>query len=439
MVLYDPQEFGGLEEYVTTLAIGLQQKGHPTSILSATWVPPDNQYYRRLRENKVPIVQAPRWISYPASNWETKEKILRAVLWILTPLIFFLAGMLYLQRRGSWQGALTSAHGWLRGQLQGHFIGPDRRKPLTRFLLTWWRLRWHPDLLHIQGYVETLLFVIEWAHAHRIPVVYEEHQTPDPQFDWWKDFHKFINKATAVVAVSEKSAQALRSVGGVTQPIVVRSPLLPDPIKPSWRDELRQSRNQDTINVTTISRLYVTKGLNYLLQAMVHIIQKHPATQFRVYGDGELRQELLDYAEELGLDGEAIFAGAFTRRNELSQIMSQTDIFVLPSILEGQPLGLVEAMAYGCPIVAASVGGIPELIQDGVNGLLCPPHDSTGLAERINILIENPDLRHRLGCEARRSYERGPFQPADVCNHFISIYTNVLNQSTVLQPHESVG
>ena len=99
-----------------------------------------------------------------------------------------------------------------------------------------------------------------------------------------------------------------------------------------------------------------------------------------------------------------IFVGAFTSREELSRIMAGTDIFLMSSILEGQPLGVVEAMAYGCPIVTTAVGGIPELIQDGVNGLLCPPEDPQCLAEKIKLMLDDdPALRQRLGTAARAS------------------------------------
>jgi glycosyltransferase involved in cell wall biosynthesis len=177
-----------------------------------------------------------------------------------------------------------------------------------------------------------------------------------------------------------------------------------------------------------VARLDIAKGLVYLLEAIVQVQQVHPATQFRVYGDGRLREDLLAYADRLGLDGKAIFAGAFTRREELSAIMAQTDIFVMSSILEGQPLGVVEAMAYGCPIVVTSVGGIPELIEEGENGLLCEPKDPECLARKICTLIEDPALRSRLGHAARRSYEMGPYQPASVCDHFVTIYQKVLQQ-----------
>jgi glycosyltransferase involved in cell wall biosynthesis len=426
MVIYDMQEFGGLEEYAVTLAVGLQQEGHQVSILSAAWVPTDNQYLRRLREHELPIVQLPKWLSHPASHWPTKEKILALVMRLSAPLVFLLGAGLYLLKRFSWRQSFTSAQGWLRRQLMSRIIGPDRRKPLARLLLSLWRFRWLPDLLHIHGYTTNLLFAIEWANAKRLPVVYEEHQTPDARFDWWQGFQQSINKATTVVAVSEKSAEALRVVCGVTRPVVVRAPLLLDPMAGGWRNKTRRGQDNKPLQITTVARLYVTKGLTYLLEAIARIRQTHPATQFKVYGEGSLRQELLAYASKLGLDGNAIFVGAFTDREALSQIMAQTDIFVMSSILEGQPLGLVEAMAYGCPIVATRVGGIPELINDGVNGLLCEPGDSACLAQRIQTLIENPAFRSRLGQAARQSYEQGPFQPTSVCDHFISIYNEVL-------------
>lgn len=438
MVLYEPQEIGGLEEYAATLAIGLQQRGHPVSVLCTTWTPPTNQYLRRLRAEGVRVVQVPKWLSRPASHWPTKQRILALLLRCATPLIYVLAAALYWRRRCAWSQAYTSAYGWLRGQVQRRLTGPDRRQPLARLLLAWWRWRWRPDLLHIQGYTTTLLFAVEWAAAQQLPVVYEEHQTPDAQFDWWQGFHQSINKAATVIAVSEMSAQALRIIGGVTQPIVVRNPLLPDPVHAGWHKQLCTDLNRTGLTVTTVARLYVTKGLTYLLDAIVQVQALHPTTRFAVYGDGDLRQSLLAYAEQLGLDGASIFVGPFTSREELAQIMARTDLFVLPSLLEGQPLALVEAMAYGCPIVTTPVGGIPELIEDGVNGLFCQPKDAADLAAKINLLIADPVLRQQLGAAARRSYQQSPFQPAALCKHLIAIYHEVLyrEKAKVEKHHE---
>ena len=426
MILTDMNEFGGAEEIAATLAISLQQQGHQISFISTGWVPPDNQYLGQLAKNNVKFVRYPQWILRPASHWPTKEKTVAKVMWLLTPFIYLLGGILFLLRRRSWGQSLASSRGWLQGQV-GRIIGPDRRKPLTRLLLHWWHWRWRPDLLHVHGYTNSLLYVIEWAHTKKLPVIYEEHQTPDANFNWWEGFQQSINKADVVVAVSEKSAQSLRTVCGVTQPVVVMNPNVSDPFALGWQRDGKLRQNDEPVHLTTVARLYVTKGLTYLLESMARVKATHPSAQFRIYGDGPLRQKLLTYADQLGLDGDQIFVGAFTRQ-ELPAIMAQTDIFVISSILEGQPLALVEAMSYSCPIVTTSVGGIPELIEDGINGLLCPPSDPECLAQKIRTLIDDPALCLRLANAARQSYEQGPFQPKVVCDQFVSIYQEVLNR-----------
>jgi glycosyltransferase involved in cell wall biosynthesis len=231
-----------------------------------------------------------------------------------------------------------------------------------------------------------------------------------------------------VVAVSDTSAEALRDICGVTQPIVVRSPLLPDPVASGWKRNGTSRDSNYRLQVTTVARLDVPKGLTYLLDAIVRVRKVYPGVIFKVYGDGGLRRELLAYADRLGLDGNAIFVGSFTDRDELSKIMAKTDIFVMSSILEGQPLAVIEAMAYGCPIVATAVGGVPEVIEDGVNGLLCAPRDPNCLSEKICALIEDPVLRETLGRAAREFYEQGPYESEAVSEHFVSIYQQAIKE-----------
>lgn len=429
MVLYDMQEFGGLEEYATTLSIELQGRGHPVSILSTAWVSPVNQYLRRLRENGISFVQLPRWISHPASDWQTKETILNIVTWLFSPFILLMGIPLMFIRKQSGADALRSARNWFRGQAMKRFIGPDWRKPFTRLMLGFWKLFWRPDILHIQGFTNLtgLLFVLDWAHSHKLRVVYEEHQTPDSQVDWWDEYRRSINKADVVVAVSEKSAEVLRNVCGVTQPIAIQGPLVPDPVASGFETSLR-SNHTGAIQLTALARLVPVKGLVHLLDALKMVREKYPATRLKVYGEGPLRDELLAHASRLGLDGNEILMGAFTDRDELAGIMQETDVFVMPSLLEGQPVSLVEAMSYSRPILASAVGGIPELIKDGVNGMLCMPGDADRLAEKISRLIEDPSLRVRLGTAARKSYEQGPFQPASVCDNFLKIYESILQR-----------
>jgi len=436
MVLHDPQPFGGLEEYAVTLALCLQQKGNSVSVLSTTWVPPENQYIKRLRDARIPCMQVPRWLSRPASHWPTKMRLLAAALKTLTPLTCVLAAALCLLRHTSWKLARASAGNRLSQLLLAKIVAHNYYRPLSRVLLEYWRMRWRPDVIHVQGYTTNLLFVVRWAHSRRIPVVYEEHQTPDSKYDWWRGFDKVINEATTIIAVSEKSAEGLRSICGVTRPVAVVNRPLTDPRRGMPANEEYENKGHTPLRVTTVARLAEAKGLKHLIDAISAVTAEHPTTLFQVHGDGPLRGELLSYAHERGLNGAEIFVGPFHSRDELDRIMGATDVFVLPSLLEGQPLALVEAMAYGCPIVATAVGGIPELIQDGINGLLCGPGDSKSLAACISRLLENPALRTRFGRAARQSFESGPFSPESVCTAVTSIYHVALAACHLSVPSE---
>lgn len=417
-VIYDFQELGGLEEYAVALAIALRQDGHDVRVVSTAWASPANQYVMRLREAGIEILQPPKLLSELMSDWDTKDGIVRGVAALLSPFAYLLAAPLAIARRQAYAAALASSKGRIASAL-GKLIQPDRRRPYIRWILDRLRRDWNPEVLHVQGYTSNLLFVNEWADEKGVALVYEEHQTPDPRFGWWTSFGESVNKATRVVAVSEISAEALRTVCGITRPIVVRSPLLEDPISPGWRRT--GSRETGAIRIVAVARLYVTKGLGYLLEAVAEIAKDHPGVELRIHGDGLLRDELHAQARGLGLDADSIFAGPF-RKEQLRDIMAEADLFAMPSILEGQPLALVEAMAFGCPIVVTKVGGIPELIVHGENGLLCEPANVPELTACIRRMIEDPTLRERLGAAARASYEQGPYQPGALSRQLSEIY-----------------
>jgi glycosyltransferase involved in cell wall biosynthesis len=425
MVVPDLLEAGGLEKIATEVAAALQANGQRVCVMSTGWAAPDNQYRVYLRQQGVPFFQAPRWLFLAAADWGTKERLLAWTLTVCWPLIAGAALMLMLVRRKPWRAALASARGWLSQQLLGRLIGPNRRHSLARLLLAWWRWRWRPDVLHLQGYTSTLLFVLDWAAARRVPVVYTENQTPDPRFDWWQGFNRSINKATVVVAASDTSARALRAICDIQRPLVTFLPAVADPVAQGHSVALRPVPSGAPLNVSTIARLSVTKGLTYLLETIAQVRRAFPTTRFHVYGDGPLRDELLAYASQLGLPGEDIFVGTFSQA-ELPRIMSDTDIVLMSSVLEGLPLALVEAMAYGRPIVATLVGGNAEVIADGVSGLLCPPRDPGCLSRKLASLLADGGLRARLGQAARQAYEHSDFTPAVVAQHHIAIYEQAL-------------
>jgi glycosyltransferase involved in cell wall biosynthesis len=106
--------------------------------------------------------------------------------------------------------------------------------------------------------------------------------------------------------------------------------------------------------------------------------------------------------------------------------MAESDIILMSSVLEGLPLTLVEAMAYGRPIIATAVGGNSEIITHELNGLLCPPRDSDCLSRQLLRLLGDAHMRERLGQAARRAYEDGAFAPKAVAQHHIAIYEQAL-------------
>jgi glycosyltransferase involved in cell wall biosynthesis len=140
------------------------------------------------------------------------------------------------------------------------------------------------------------------------------------------------------------------------------------------------------------------KGPVHLLNAMLRVWQRHPDARLVFVGKGDQEQALRELADRLSLHGRVKLLGW---RDDVNEIMSIFDIFVLPSLNEGMGRVLVEAMAAGKPVVASNVGGIPDLIKNGVNGILVPPGDERALAEGINALIEDQDLADRMGAAGK--------------------------------------
>ncbi len=151
--------------------------------------------------------------------------------------------------------------------------------------------------------------------------------------------------------------------------------------------------------VGTAGRLISIKGHRYLIEAAKEIVATKPDINFLFLGDGELQEELEKMASELSIRKNVRFLGW---RPDVAEVISIFDIFVLPSLNEGMGKVLVEAMALGKPIVASNVGGIPDLIIQGENGLLVPVADPKALASGIEFLLKNPKKRKEMGEKGKK-------------------------------------
>jgi glycosyltransferase involved in cell wall biosynthesis len=145
---------------------------------------------------------------------------------------------------------------------------------------------------------------------------------------------------------------------------------------------------QDASIVGVVARLEPEKGHRTLLEAWPRVLARVPDAYLLVVGEGHLRPELELMAADLGIESRVVFAG---RRDDIPAVTAALDVAVLPSYREAQGLVVLEAMALSRPIVATRVGGIPEMIEDGVSGLLVPPHDAPALADAIaRLLLDHP-------------------------------------------------
>ena len=152
--------------------------------------------------------------------------------------------------------------------------------------------------------------------------------------------------------------------------------------------------------IVTAGRLVPVKGQTYLISALAQVITEIPNIRLVFLGDGELRGELSGQVKTLGLGKHVLFLGM---RNDVPEIISCSDLFVLPSINEGFGVVLLEAMAMKCPIVATNVGGVPEVVLDGETGILVPPRDPVQLARGIVRLLKDRSLAFQM---AECGYQR---------------------------------
>lgn len=164
------------------------------------------------------------------------------------------------------------------------------------------------------------------------------------------------------------------------------------PAEPAFRAELGGTPNCPL--VLTPARLHGQKGHEYLLEAASHV----PNAMFLLAGDGPERHRLERKAADLGIRDRVCFLG---QRRDIARLLVNSDVFVLPSLYEGLPLSVLEAMAAGKPIVATAIGGTDEAIVDGVSGKLVPPRDAQSLAFAINMLLSDPPTAMRLAIAGR--------------------------------------
>lgn len=164
------------------------------------------------------------------------------------------------------------------------------------------------------------------------------------------------------------------------------------------REKSTIERPKDKKVIIYSGRLVELKGVNYLISALGELKQIRNDWECWIVGSGEKEAELRNQATSLGLGESVQFLG---KRDDVPSLLANSDILVLPTLIENQPLSVIEAQIAGKAVIASNVGGIPEMIKHGVTGLLTPAEDAGALCNEMNLLLSDDHYRKTLGANAR--------------------------------------
>jgi L-malate glycosyltransferase len=262
------------------------------------------------------------------------------------------------------------------------------------------------DLIHVHGAHE-LMIPLRLLFPN-LPIVFTVHGYHGASADIsYRLACLFANLwATRVICVCQTEYDILVKFGMNSAKLEMIYNGVPTPILDrSIVESLAQKFNLDPTTQTiigTAARLSEAKGLTYLLQAFARVAKDKPNLRLVIAGVGELEQQLKQQAQDLGIGDRTIFAGYV---NNLPELMSLFNFFVLPSLQEACSLACAEAMAQQKAVIGTSIGGIVEQVADGQTGFIIPPQDVDSLAEKLQYLLDRPELVDEFAQNGRARYE----------------------------------
>lgn len=205
-------------------------------------------------------------------------------------------------------------------------------------------------------------------------------------------------RSAALVGVSVATAGALKSILGIegSKLHVVPNGI---PLRTGARGKVRAELglSADELLIVSVGNLYPVKGHAVLLQALAKLGDRR-GWRLAIAGRGEEEAKLRAQAAASGI-GDRVHLLGF--RDDIADILAAGDLFTMPSLSEGLPLALVEAMSFGLPVVVTRVGGVPEVVTEGIEGFLVPPSDPGALATALGALLDDAPRRRQMGDAAR--------------------------------------
>ncbi|MGC8937863.1 MAG: glycosyltransferase family 4 protein [Thermodesulfovibrio sp.] len=196
----------------------------------------------------------------------------------------------------------------------------------------------------------------------------------------------------------------------------------PGKVKGTLKKEL--GLNQDTPLIATVAVLRKKKGHHILIEAIPYVLKKFPEAVFVFVGEGPQRKNIEEKIKRHGLSKNVIMLG---HREDIPQILSSIDLFVLPTLQEALGTSFIEAMAMGKPVIGSNIDGVREVIDNGLNGYLVPPEAPVVLAEKIIDLLSNRGKAKEFGVHGREKVEN-KYTIEKMCNGMLEVYLKHLKK-----------
>jgi glycosyltransferase involved in cell wall biosynthesis len=255
------------------------------------------------------------------------------------------------------------------------------------------------DILCCNLFEANLIIRLVNIFAGAKPIFIFEHNTYW-QKQWWKILaDRWLSRKTARIFGDSQAVLDFTAKQEKISPD--KFAVMPYPIELPEQEDFDRAKTKkdlglpaDSFVVGAVARFVEQKGLEYFIKAAAKVINDcgRPDIYFLLVGYGKLELELKKLVVELGISSKFIIRPA----RDIKEVLPILDVFVVSSLWEAQPISMLEAMAAGCAVVATKVGGIPEILAEGRNGLLVESKDEWALAEKIVMLVKNNELRHNI-------------------------------------------
>lgn len=294
--------------------------------------------------------------------------------------------------------------------------------------------KYRPTVVHT--HLGGIVYAFVLAMQYRTPVrIHTLHSLAEPEMGAGPSRRvrllafKYRIGSFVPVAIAEEVARTFESLYNYPKPVVIPNGIPTEMFTPDVETRRRVRRSigasPQAIVLIHVGRFAAVKNHEMLVRAFARLPSSESAPlELWLVGDGELRETIQQQVHALGVENRVRFLGV---RSDVPDVLRAADVFVFPSRWEGNPLSVLEAMAAGLPVVATAVGGVPELVEDGVSGILVPNEDLEGLTAAMLRMVQHPDLREQIGRAARcRAVER--FDIQQTVRAYEALYEEILQR-----------